>query len=162
MKITKNKHIRMMITWLISFGLVFAISFCLILGRPFELNTFYVLIGFLLGSLLIIWLICLFLILTEKKYYIIKKDSITLWCEGEKICELKTEDIIEIKYIGFRYVFLMQMGSGYLNIKCPVTSLTEKKFASLVMPDGTAIFEISMSKKQAKSVSKILAKNIYL
>ena len=42
------------------------------------------------------------------------------------------------------------MGSGYLNITCPADILEDRKFASLIMPNGIAILEISMSKNQAE------------
>ena len=54
----------------------------------------------------------------------------------------------------------MQMGGGYLNITCPIEALPDKKYASLIMPDGIAIFEISVSKKQAIEVAKILGREL--
>ena len=63
-----------------------------------------------------------------------------------------------MKYIRVCWAFLMQMGAGYLNISCPVEALTSKKYASIIFPNGIAIFEISMSKKQAKQVSQILGR----
>ena len=160
MKIQKNRSIKIQISSLISFAIGFLSSFCFALGREY---TWQIILCFLAGTvflLFIVWLLCLLLIKNEKQYFIFEKDQITL-SQGEKIlCELKKVDMIELKYNRFFWAFLMQMGSGYLQISCHIEALPDKKFASIILPNDTAIFEISMSLTQAKEVSKILGRNI--
>lgn len=160
MKILKSKQIRIQITLLASFAIIISVALCYFLGWSFEVTSFLIAFGILVCLLSIIWLICLALIKFEKEYFVIDTDRITLWRKDELKCELKKADIIEMQYLCFKWAFLMQMGSGYLSIICPIEALKDEKFASIIMPDGTAVFEISMSKQQAKAVAKILEKEV--
>ena len=160
MRIQKSKHIRIQITVLASFGVVFAFALCYFLGWNFEIKSFAIAIGILITLLFALWLLCFLLIKFEKKYYVIEKDRITLWTKNTMLFELKSSFITEINYISFMKAFLLQLGSGYLNIYSPIEALTDKKYASIIMFEKTAIFSISMSKKQAKMVAGILNKEV--
>lgn len=126
-KIQKSKNIRLQLTGLISFAILFSVCLCYFLGWKFELKTFFIAVAILIALLLIPWVICLFLIKFERQYYLIEKEQITLWKNDNLLCELKKSDFVEIEYQRFVWAFLMQMGSGYLNITCPVEVLSDKK-----------------------------------
>ncbi len=160
MKIQKSRSIRIQITWVTTFAIIFLTVFTFVLGWDFDIKSFLIAVSILIGLLAILWLVCFLLIKNEKKYFIIENEQITLWKKDELLCKVKKADIIEIRYIKFSRAFLMQMGSGYLNITCPIEALEDKKFASIIFPNNTAIFEISMTLKQAKEVSKILERRI--
>lgn len=156
MKIQKSRSIRIQITWVATFAIIFLTVFTFVLGWDFELKSFLIAVAVLVGLLSILWLVCFLLIKNEKKYFLIDNEQITLWKKDEALCKIKRADMIEMRYIKFSRAFLMQMNSGYLNITCPKEALEDKKFASIIFPDDTAIFEIAMTLKQAKEVSKIL------
>lgn len=156
MKIQKSRSIRIQITWVATFAIIFSVFFCYFLGWHFDIKSFSIALAILAGLLSLLWLLCLLLIKFEKKYFLIENEQITLWQKDELLCKVKRADIIEMRYIKYSRAFLMQMNSGYLNITCPKEALEDKKFASIIFPDDTAIFEIAMTLKQAKEVSKIL------
>lgn len=160
MKIQKSKSIQIQLSWFATFGIIFLGCFTFVLGREYTWWWALSLIGGSIGLSLVVWIICLILIKGEKQYFIFERDRITLWKQNELLCELKKSDFVEIEYQRFVWAFLMQMGSGYLNITCPVEVLSDKKYASVVMPNGMAVFGISMSTRQAKEVAKILSRNI--
>jgi len=161
-RVVKSKNIRIQMTLLATFALIFSVALCYFLGWDFEIKSFIIAICVLLALVIALWLLCIFLIKYEKKYYDINNEHITLWQNNELLCELKKVDIINMQYVRFRWALLMQMGSGYLNITCPVEALTNKSYASLIMPNGTAIFEISVSKKQAKQIAKLIGIEIVI
>lgn len=160
MKIKKSRNIRFKITGVSSFAVIFSWALCYFLGWHFEVKTFLIALSILLSLLILIWSVCYILIKFEKKYYKIENERITLWQEDKLLLELKSSDIIEMYYVRFFNAFLLQMGSGYLNITCPADILEDRKFASLIIPNGIAILEISMSKNQAQITANILSKNL--
>lgn len=160
MKIQKSRSIRIQITLVATFAIIFSVFFCYFLGWHFEIKSFLIAISLLLGLLSMLWLFCFLLIKFEKKYYFIENEQITLWQKDKLICKVKKADIIEMCYIKFSRAFLMQWGSGYLNVTCPIEAIENRKFVSIIYPNNTAIFEIAMTLKQAKEVSNVLGRNI--
>lgn len=160
MKIQKSKSIRLQITCLTSGGIVFSVALVYFLGWDFDIKSFFIAIGVLVVLLFALWLLCYLLIKFECEYYVIEKEQITLWRKDKTLCELKKEEMKEMSYVRFVRALTMQMGSGYLLITCRVEALPDKKFAEMIMPNGVAIFAISMSKKQAKQCAIILGKQL--
>lgn len=89
MKIKKSKQIRLQITGVASFGIIFSVALCYFLGWEFEVKSFLIAIGILFVLLSVIWLLCFALIKFEKKYYVVEKDRIVLFYKDKPICELK-------------------------------------------------------------------------
>lgn len=160
MKIQKSRSIRIQITLVTTFAIIFSVFLCYFLGWHFDIKSFLIAVAILVGLLSILWLVCFLLIKNEKKYFIIENEQITLWQKDELLCKVKKADMIAMSYIKFSRAFLMQMGSGYLNITCPIEALEDKKFASIIFPNDTAMFEISMTLRQVKEVAKILGRSI--
>ena len=160
MKIQKNKSIRLQITCLASSGIVFSVAIVYFLGWDFDIQSFFIALGILAGLLCALWILCYLLIKFECEYYVIEKEQITLWRKNKILCELKREEMIEMSYVRFVRALTMQMGSGYLLIACRVEALPDKKLAEMIIPNGVAIFAISMSKKQAKQCALILGKHL--
>lgn len=156
MKIKKDRAQWIQLSWFITFGIIFLGFFCYFLGWEFKISTFAIATGIIMALLSVLWLVCLIIIKCEKKYYVINKEGITLWRKNEILCELKSSEIIDMVYVGFIWLFVMQMCGGDLNISCRIEALPDKKFAAFIKPNGIAIFRISMSKKQAKQCAKIL------
>ena len=162
MKIQKGKNIRIKITWVTSFGIIFSVALCYFLGWDFEIKSFSIAVGILVALLSALWLLIYILIKREQKYFVIETERIMLYRKNEILCELKKTEMIEMCYVRFFWAFMMQMGSGYLQITCKAEALTDKKFAEIIMPNGIAVFEISMSTKQAKECAKILGKELLI
>ena len=156
MKIKSDKHVWIQLSWLITFGIIFLGFFCYFLGWEFKISTFAIATGIITALLSVLWLVCLIIVKCETKYYVINKEGITLWRENEILYELKSSEIIDMVYVGFIWIFMMQMGSGYLHITCRIEALPDKKYATFIKPNGIAIPTIAMSKKQAKQCAKIL------
>ncbi len=162
MKIQKSKFIRVRLAIVFSFAIIFSVLLCYFLGWDFKIKTFGIAILIIFILLVVLWVLCFLLIKFEQKYYVIDNKHLTIWQNNEVLCELLKDEIIEICYIRFFWLLMFQMGGGYLNVTCNMESLPNRKFASIIMPNGIAILTISMSKKQAKDFAKIINRELII
>ena len=140
-------------------AIIFSCSLVYFLGWNFEINSFLIYLGIMIGLSFLIWIICVLLIKFERHYYLIDDSGIKLLKNNEVIFELSKTDIIELKYVRYFWTFLFQMGSGYLHLEYFCDGYKDKKF-STILSTGKAIHSISMSFNQSKQVSKILVRYI--
>ena len=161
MRIQKDKDMIIKIAWIIigTFTLLGLLTYAL--GRTYTLKFFFLCIGVVVALALIVWLVCLLIIKFGKKYYLIDEHGIKLYKNDELLFELKNEEMSELNYIRFRWNFLLQIGSGFLNVSYPCKGYNDKNY-SMVFPTGKAIHPVSMSLKQAKEVALILGKYLVI
>ena len=69
---------------------------------------------------------------------------------------MKREDIIQINYIRFYWIFTMQIGSGYLNIEY----IRNDNIKPSITFENKKYYSISMSKKKSKIAAELL--NIFI
>lgn len=159
MKIYKSNNIRIKLTWLAIIGITFLCFFTCFLAWGFNIRVLLICLCIVIGLAVSLLLICLLLNKLEKQYYLIDEEGIKLYKKDRLIFIIKKADIVEMNYIRFGWAFLLQMGSGYLNITYMCDNQKDKKF-SMIYPTGEAIHSVSMSLQQAKNVATLLLKHL--
>ena len=156
-KIEKSKYIRMCLTFLTAIALIFSTLLIYFLGWEFKWRTFGICMGIILLELVLLLVLCIVLIKINKSCYFITNDAIKLLKNKQEILCIQSRNIVKIDYIGFGWIFLMQMGAGYLHIE--YTEVTGELNQTTLFP-RRKIYSISMSKKQAQQVSILLNKDL--
>ena len=88
----------------------------------------------------------------------INSNSIKFVKKNEEMFVLNQDEIVNIHYVRFRWMFLFQMGAGYLHIEYN----NDKDYIkpSVLYPNGKKIYSISMSQKQALKIAEVLNKSV--
>ncbi len=156
-KIEKSKYIKLCLTVLLALALIFSTLLVYFLGWNFQLRTFGICIGIIVSEMIGVVILYIILVKTNKSYYIITNDVIKLVKKEQEVFCLLINNIITLEYIRFAWIFLLQLGAGYLHIE--YTEYTGEIDQSTTY-FGKKVYSISMSKKQAEKVAFLLNKNL--
>lgn len=159
-KVEKSRYIRICITLFAAGAVIFSTLFVYFLGWGFELSTFGICTGIIVAEMLVLFVLCFTLIKSNKFYYLITFESVRMFKNEQELFVILNTDIVKINYIGFAWIFLAQMGAGYLHME--YTDATGTIKPTISYPNTKKIYSISMSPKQAKQVATILNKDLQL
>ncbi len=157
-KVVKNKYIQICLSFLVLAALIFSTTLVYFLGWVFEMRTFWIYLAATAAEVIVVTILCVGLIKSNKCYYLITPESVKMFKKEQELFTISNANIIKINYVGFAWALLMQMGAGFLHLE--YTDETEQIKPTISLPNGQKIYSISMSPKQAKQVAKILNKNL--
>lgn len=157
-KVEKSRYMRICLTLLAAGALLFSTLFVYFIGWEFELSTFGICIGIIVAEVLALFILCFALIKSNKYYYLITPESVRMFKNEQELFVMSNTDIIKINYARFAWIFLAQMGAGYLHME--YTDATGNIKPTISCPNRKKIYSISMSPKQAKQIAAILNKEL--
>ena len=162
-KIPKQKHIQLCLLLFFGILLLGLTIFAFVLGLSADdwvlQKKFGIIIACVLAGELIIPVVVFFLLrVTNKQFYLITPKGITLFKATQEVFFIPVSSIKNLRYLGFRYAFMFQMGAGYLHV--PFEEARGNIKPTMTFPDLSMLLGIDMSEKQAVQVARILGKDL--
>ncbi len=156
LKIKKDRFIGNIVLSIVLFALIFLATISYFLGWEYSFSTFIIYIS-IIASFIVIYILTILLYnFICNDYYIIDNNGIKFYKNNRYMFTMKREDIIQINYIRFYWIFTMQIGSGYLNIEY----IRNDNIKPSITFENKKYYSISMSKKKSKIAAELL--NIFI
>lgn len=156
LKIKKDRFIGNIVLSIVLFALIFLATISYFLGWEYSFSTFIIYIS-IIASFIVIYILTILLYnFICNDYYIIDNNGIKFYKNNRYMFTMKREDIIQINYIRFYWIFTMQIGSGYLNIEY----IGNDNIKPSITFENKKYYSISMSKKKSKIAAELL--NIFI
>jgi hypothetical protein len=118
MRIVKGVYIVSRLTFLLTIGMVYLTSLGYFFGWDLEIKSFLTYVSIIFIEVIIFTTIFLIVKKTRKKHDEFSTDmTIFLYTRENRESITSVNDVIQIFYVRFLWVLLLQIGAGYLHIE---------------------------------------------